>query len=58
MKKFLFLAAFAFGAMTFTSCSNDCCKLLTVKECEGDEPDGMTWEEYKASLDSIGYNCD
>ncbi|MFM1877026.1 MAG: hypothetical protein RL266_2763 [Bacteroidota bacterium] len=59
MKKVLFLAVFAFGATTLTSCNQeDCCKLLTVKYCEGDEPSGLTWDEYKAQLDAAGYNCD
>lgn len=59
MKKYFFLAAFAVGAMTMTSCNKeDCCKLLTVKVCEGDEPSGVTWDDYKASLDTQGYNCD
>lgn len=59
MKKYFFLSVFAIGTMTLTSCENEeCCKFLTVKECEGEEPSGLTWEEYKAQLDAAGYNCD
>jgi hypothetical protein len=59
MKKYLFLAAVAFGAATMSSCNREeCCTLLTVKECEGEEPSGLTWDEYKAQLDAVGYNCD
>ena len=59
MKKLFFVAVLAFGAMVIASCNNsDCCKLLTVKYGEGDEPSGMTWDDYKAQLDAAGYNCD
>lgn len=59
MKKYFFLAVFALGAMTMTSCKKqECCKLLTTKVCEDDTPDGHNWDDYKHSLDSQGYNCD
>ena len=40
-----------------TSCQKDCCKLLTVEVCEDDTPDGDNWDDYKAILESGGYNC-
>ncbi|MCF8465083.1 MAG: hypothetical protein K9G41_09585 [Flavobacteriales bacterium] len=58
MKKYFLLAVFACGVMTMTSCKKDCCKLLTVSVCEGDEPSGTTWEDYRETLDNSGYNCD
>ncbi len=57
MKKYFFLFVFALGAMTMTSCQKDCCKLLTVEVCEDDTPDGDNWDDYKAILESGGYNC-
>ena len=58
MKKYFFLSVFALGAMTMTSCKKDCCKILTVEVCEEDTPDGVNWDDYKATLEAGGYNCD
>jgi len=44
-------------AMTATSCSDNCCTFSVLKECEGDEPAGQTWEEHKADLEAAGWNC-
>lgn len=58
MKKYFFLAVFAVGVMTITSCKNqECCKFLTVKYCEDDTPSGQSWDDYKADLEAAGYNC-
>lgn len=64
MKKVLLaivpVAAIVAMATTISSCSSEeCCTLLTAKICESDLPSTFTnWADYKASLETAGYNCD
>lgn len=60
MKKFFFLAVFALGAMTMTSCKKNCCSLATVKVCEDDFNSATysSWDDAKKYYEGAGWNCD
>jgi hypothetical protein len=47
-------------AMTMSSCSSNCCTLLTAKICE-DDFDGTlydNWDDAKEYYESAGWSCD
>ena len=57
MKKYFILTIFAFGTVTLTSCSNECCTVNTVEVCEDDYVDvtgTISWADYKVLVEASG----